>query len=174
MSKPFWKNEENETFVLRSFGEGYFTLRFFLPPSYQDNLKKLSGLGSNINNPNYPSNHHPYNVIVTKQFNLDLIWYKLQISPLKDLTGLISTSKASSYGDLKVSPLIVKTTRTQWLFDSFEIEESPSPQLLLLISEDAEIDEIAAELGEQAADMVVKIRDYPQVKKLMQELIQED
>ena len=166
MSKPFWKKND-ETSVLRSFGEGYFTLKFFLPPSYYPYLKNLSGLGSKITKPS----NHPYNVVVMKQFNLDLIWYKLQNNPLKDITGLVSRLKASQYSTLKVSPLIIKTTRTQWLFDSFEIEESPSPQLLLLVSEDAEIDEIAAELQKPAAEIVVKIKNDPKVKKLMQEKI---
>lgn len=143
LSKSFWKEDDEDGFI-RSMGDGYLSLRFPVPPS-----------------------NRLINLVLLRQFDLDLVWYKLKDAGIKSEDGVISPIECSYYGTLKTSPLIIKTARTKWLFESYEIDETTPPEIIVLISEEAESGDLVEKFGESVANVVMTIKQDPEIKKLI-------
>lgn len=149
--QTFYKEEKEEP-VLRSIGDGFFVVRLSgMPRIDRENNKWKDG--------GY------LNVLVLRQIDLNLLWYKISVSEnkLKTYDGTLSDEGAELFSELKITPIFIRTERTKWIFDSYQLEHD----LAIMVSEDVELSELTKQIGEESANMIFKIKEYPELKKMV-------
>lgn len=57
----------------------------------------------------------------------------------------------------------MRTKRTQWIFDLYELEYD----LLALVSEEVELSDLIEAIGEEIAHAIFKVKNKPELKKLV-------
>jgi len=149
--ETFYKTEDDES-VLRSIGDGFFVV-------------KLSGVPRIDQDKNEWKDGGYLSVLCLRQTDLDLIWYKISVNEnkLKTDDGDLSDDVADLLSGLKITPIFIKTKRTQWIFDLYQLEYD----LAILLSEDVEFSDLKEKIGEESANMVFKIKNEPELKKLV-------
>lgn len=154
--QTFHKVENDENSFLRSIGDGFFVVRLFGAP-YNDNGKWAAG--------GY------LNIVVLRQIDLDLLWYKISTSENKLKTSAnweengkdIPDASLEIFSKSTITPMFIKTKRTQWIFDLYQLEHD----IAALVSEYVELSDLTGAIGVDAANEIFRIKEYPKLRELV-------
>ena len=147
--QTFHKDESDQP-GLRSMGDGFFVFRLTGAPRIQEGRWSEGGY---------------LDVVVLRQIDLDLLWYKISAgeSRLKTDGGPLSEEDSTALGESSITPMFIRTERTRWIFDLYDLDDD----LAVLVSYEADLPDLAERIGEESARAIFTIKEHPGLKSLV-------